>query len=205
MMTNNGHTIRVLLVDDHPIYRVGLKMSLRYSEVDCEVVAETESVQQTVDYLKAHSHDIDLMMLDFFLTDGTAKDVMHAVDTYCPGLKVLLLSGEVVHPAVLQMAEQHIDGFISKTMKPDELKQRIEALFGHSLKPSTDSDTEELSEREIEVIRLCTKGLTASEIGDKLHIGKRTVETHKERIFLKLGLKSTKELINYAFRHGLTE
>jgi DNA-binding NarL/FixJ family response regulator len=111
----------------------------------------------------------------------------------------------VVHPAVLQMAEQHIDGFISKTMKPDELKQRIEALFGHSSKPSTDSDTEELSEREIEVIRLCTKGLTASEIGDKLHIGKRTVETHKERIFLKLGLKSTKELINYAFRHGLTE
>ena len=90
-------------------------------------------------------------------------------------------------------------------MKPDELKQRIEALFGHSLKPSTDSDTEELSKREIEVIRLCTKGLTASEIGDKLHISKRTVETHKERIFLKLGLKSTKELINYAFRNGLTE
>ena len=181
MMTNNGHTIRVLLVDDHPIYRVGLKMSLRYSEVDCEVVAEKESVQQTVDYLKAHSHDIDLMMLDFFLTDGTAKDVMHAVDTYCPGLKVLLLSGEVVHPAVLQMAEQHIDGFISKTMKPDELKQRIEALFGHSSKPNEDNDTEELSEREIEVMRLCAKGLTASEIGNKLHISIKALILHAAR------------------------
>ena len=205
MMTNNGHTVRVLLVDDHPIYRVGLKMSLRYSGVDCEVVAETDNVQQTVDYLKAHSHDIDLMLLDFFLTDGTAKDVMHAVDTYCPGLKVLLLSGEVVHPAVLRMSEEHIDGFINKNVKPDELKQRIEALFGHSSKPNQDNDTEELTEREVEVIRLCAKGLSAKEIGEMLHIGKRTVETHKERIFLKLGLKSTKELINYAFRHGLME
>lgn len=205
MMTNNGHTIRVLLVDDHPIYRVGLKMALRYSGVDCEVVAETDNVQQTVDYLKAHSHDIDLMLLDFFLTDGTAKDVMHAVDTYCPGLKVLLLSGEVVHPAVLRMSEEHIEGFINKNVKPDELKQRIEALFGQASRHDEDSDSEELSEREIEVIKLCAKGLTANEIGERLHIGKRTVETHKERIFLKLGLKSTKELINYAFRHGLTE
>lgn len=86
-------------------------------------------------------------------------------------------------------------------------KQRIDALFGAPFNPH---DAEEiwpdgLSEREVEVIKLCAKGLTAKEIADKLFIGKRTVETHKERIFVKLDLKSTKELINYAFRSGLME
>ena len=200
---DNTHKIRIMIVDDHPIFRAGLKMVLRYSGVDCEVMAEAESVMQSVEYLKAHGHDIDLLMLDFFLTDGIASDVLNVVETYCPEVKVLLLSGEVLPPKVMAQILDRVDGFIGKTVKPDEMKQRIDALFGAHGDSVADSD--ELSEREMEVVRLCAKGLTAREIGEKLHIGKRTVETHKERIFLKLGLKSTKELINYAFRHGLTE
>ena len=200
---DNAHKIKIMIVDDHPIFRTGLKMALRYSGVDCEVVAEAESVLQSVEYLKAQGPDIDLLMLDFFLTDGTAYDVLKAVETYRPGLKVLLLSGEVLPPKMMAQMQGRIDGFIGKSVKPDEMKRHIEALFGSRGDSIADSD--ELSEREIEVVRLCAKGLSAREIGEKLYIGKRTVETHKERIFLKLGLKSTKELINYAFRHGLIE
>lgn len=194
-----------MIVDDHPIYRVGLKMSLRYSDVAGTVVAEAENVMQATEYLKSHGSDLDLLMLDFFLTDGTAYDVLDAVKTYCRGVKVLLISGEVLPATVMRQVEGRIDGFIGKTVKPDEMRQRIETLFGTSSGLDMENNSDELSEREIEVIKLCTKGLTAREIGEKLHIGKRTVETHKERIFLKLNLKSTKELINYAFRSGLME
>lgn len=194
-----------MIVDDHPIYRVGLKMSLRYSGVAGTVVAEAENVMQATEYLKSHGSDLDLLMLDFFLTDGTAYDVLDAVKTYCRGVKVLLISGEVLPATVMRQVEGRIDGFIGKTVKPDEMRQRIETLFGTSSGLDMENNSDELSEREIEVIKLCTKGLTAREIGEKLHIGKRTVETHKERIFLKLNLKSTKELINYAFRSGLME
>lgn len=202
---DNEWKINIMIVDDHPIYRVGLKMSLRYSGVAGTVVAEAENVMQATEYLKSHGSDLDLLMLDFFLTDGTAYDVLDAVKTYCRGVKVLLISGEVLPATVMRQVEGRIDGFIGKTVKPDEMRQRIETLFGTSSGLDMENNSDELSEREIEVIKLCTKGLTAREIGEKLHIGKRTVETHKERIFLKLNLKSTKELINYAFRSGLME
>lgn len=202
---DNERKINIMIVDDHPIYRVGLKMSLRYSDVAGTVVAEAENVMQATEYLKSHGSDLDLLMLDFFLTDGTAYDVLDAVKTYCRGVKVLLISGEVLPATVMRQVEGRIDGFIGKTVKPDEMRQRIETLFGTSSGLDMENNSDELSEREIEVIKLCTKGLTAREIGEKLHIGKRTVETHKERIFLKLNLKSTKELINYAFRSGLME
>lgn len=202
---DNERKINIMIVDDHPIYRVGLKMSLRYSGVAGTVVAEAENVMQATEYLKSHGSDLDLLMLDFFLTDGTAYDVLDAVKTYCRGVKVLLISGEVLPATVMRQVEGRIDGFIGKTVKPDEMRQRIETLFGTSSGLDMENNSDELSEREIEVIKLCTKGLTAREIGEKLHIGKRTVETHKERIFLKLNLKSTKELINYAFRSGLME
>lgn len=202
---DKAHKIKVLVVDDHPLYRVGLKMALRYSNTNCEVVAEAESVWQAKECLKKKGHEIDLLMLDYFLIDGTAPEVLQAAEEHCPGMKILLLSGEVLPPTVMQAVEGRIDGFIGKTVKPEEMKKSIETLFDTPSEHETEANAEELTEREMEVIRLCAKGLSAKEIGEMLHIGKRTVETHKERIFLKLGLKSTSELINYAFRHGLTE
>ena len=201
----NKRKINIMIVDDHPIFRVGLKMTLRYSGIAFQVVSETENVMQSTEYLKTNGHELDLLLLDFFLTDGTAFDVLDAVELYCPSVKVLLLSGEVLPPKVMAQIRDRIDGFIGKNVKPDEMKQRIDMLFGTTLEAVSVPVSEELSDREKEIIKLCAQGLTAKEIGEKLHIGKRTVETHKERIFLKLGLKSTKELINYAVRYGLTE
>lgn len=202
---DNEPKINIMIVDDHPIFRVGLKMSLRYSGVACAVVAEAENVMQATECLKARGNDLDLLMLDFFLPDGTAIDVIDAVKTYCPDVKVLLLSGEVLPEAVMRLVRGRIDGFIGKTVKSEEMKRRIETLFGRPSEQGEETGSDELTERELEVIRLCANGLTAREIGVKLHIGKRTVETHKERIFVKLDLKSTKELINYAFRNGLMD
>lgn len=200
--------IQILIVDDHPLYRVGLKMTLRYSGINCEVIAETENVLQTTEYLKEHGQEPDLMMLDYFLSDGTAKDVVTVAEACCPKLKILLLSGEVMHPTVMQLAEKHIDGFISKTVKPDELKLRIEALFPDNEDEEDNDSTnpiDGLTSRELEIIRLCAAGKSASEIAKALFISKRTVESHKDRIFNKLNLKSTAEIIQYAFRKGLIE
>ena len=108
-----------------------------------------------------------------------------------------------------------INGFISKNVTSQELSLIIDSIFhGHDCfdkslsvldenKPHEDEKEEKLSQREVDVMRLCAKGLTAKQIAEELHISPRTVEKHKDRLFNKLCLNSTVELVNYAIRKGL--
>ena len=198
--------IRVLIVDDHPVYVVGLRMALRYSNSGCEVVGEMPNVRQAVAYLEAHGKDIDLVLLDYFLSDGTGMDVLRVVHTICPQVKVLLISGGVLDQDIIGTVEGYIDGFVSKNVNPDELKMRIDAIFRHQSwrnRKSEENDKDVLSPRELEIIRFCAQGKSAREVAESLNLSRRTVEAHKNRIFSKLNCKSTAELVNYAFRNGL--
>lgn len=195
--------IRVLLVEDHPIFRIGLRMTLNSVSPNCEVVAEATDVLQAVEYLQAHGAEIDLILLDYFLPDGTGLDVVGVANTAAPGAKILLLSGDVLNPSIMSMAEEHVDGFISKTVKPEELKIRIDSVLKDHVGRKSEESTIHLSPRELEIVRLTAEGKTAREIANELHLSKRTIESHKARIFSKLNCKSTAELVNYAFRNGL--
>lgn len=79
---DNNKKIRVLLVEDHPLYRVGIRMLLEYSGLDCIVEAETENVEKTLAFLEQHGSDIDLILLDFYLPDGSGCDVIEAKKRY---------------------------------------------------------------------------------------------------------------------------
>ena len=68
--------IRILLVEDHPLYRVGLRMALSYSGLDCVVKGEAGNVSQAVTFIKDHPDEIDLILLDYYLPDGTGLDVL---------------------------------------------------------------------------------------------------------------------------------
>ncbi len=195
--------IRVMIVEDHPMYRVGLRMSLSYFGSDMEVVAEAEDVHRAVEFLQDHGKEIDLIMLDFFLPDGTGIDVASVAKSVSPETKILLISGDVFNPTIIRMAEGRVDGIIGKTVKPEELKMYIESMFKGGAHTMNVGGSESLSSRELEIVRLCADGKTAQEIAETLHISKRTVEAHKVRIFSKLNCKSTAELVNYAFRNGL--
>ena len=196
------------MVEDHPLYRVGIRMSLEYSGLDCIVEAETENVEKTLAFLEQHGSDIDLILLDFYLPDGSGCDVIEAKKRYCPAAKIILLSGESNNPVVIAKTEDDVDDYIGKEVESEELRERIEFLFSSSYSAAEKGTRHDLNQvrftdRELEVIRLCATGLTAQQIADQLNLSRRTVETHKNNVFAKVKCRTTAELINYAYKHGI--
>ena len=188
-------------------------MALSYSGLDCALKAEAESVAQAVDFLDQHSDEIDLVLLDYYLPDGTGMDVLKAAKRICPQVKVLLVSGEDSNPELEAMTQAGLNGFVSKDVTPQGLSMVITSIFQEKdyfesdsenpLPGATPDKTESLTPRELEILRLSAIGKSARQIADELFISVRTVESHKEKIFNKLGCGSTTEMVNYAFLHGL--
>lgn len=204
--------IKILLVEDHPLYRVGLHMALSYSGLACVLKSEAENVAQALDYLQHHSDEVDLILLDYFLPDGTGMDVLKVAKQRFPRIKVLLVSGEDNNPELDAMIQAGLNGFVSKDVTPQGLATVITSVFagkdyfGHDseeLSSEGAQKSESLTQRELDIIRLCALGKTSKEIADELFISARTVESHKNKIFNKLGCDSTTEMVNYAFLNGL--
>lgn len=204
--------IRILLVEDHPLYRVGLHMALSYSGLACVLKSEAENVAQALDFLQHHSDEVDLILLDYFLPDGTGMDVLKVAKQRFPRIKVLLVSGEDNNPELDAMIHEGLNGFVSKDVTPQGLATVITSVFagkdyfGHDseeLSSEGARKSESLTQRELDIIRLCALGKTSKEIADELFISARTVESHKNKIFNKLGCDSTTEMVNYAFLNGL--
>lgn len=207
------HNIGILMVEDHPLYRVGLRMALSYSGLDCVLKAEAENVGQAIDYMHQHSDEVDLILLDYFLPDGTGMDVLKEAKRLFPDIKVLLVSGEDNNPELDAMIHAGLNGFVSKDVTPQGLATVITSIFEGKDYFGYDSENlpeetptvkgEKLTQRELDIIRLCALGKTSKEIADELFISARTVESHKNKIFNKLGCDSTTEMVNYAFLNGL--
>ena len=201
--------IRILLVEDHPLYRMGIRLSLNYSGLSCVVVAEADDVRTAKSYLDQHGNEVDLILLDYFLPDGNGVDVIrHARDCY-PNIKIVLLSGENKNPEVVVRTRGLVDGNLGKDVESEALKAELNALFGidgyDEDKQYRISAKADLSAREIEIIQLCANGMTAQQIADHLGLSRRTVEVHKSHIFEKLDLKTTADLVKYAYDAGLVK
>lgn len=202
--------IRILMVEDHPLYRVGLRMALSYSGLDCAVVGEAENVSQAVTFIRNHSDEIDLILLDYYLTDGTGMDVLKTSKQACPQVKVLLVTGEEENPDMPQLLEAGLNGFTTKDVTPQGLATAIRSIFRgedvfnkESLNEEEDPLVDPLTEREMEIIRLCALGKSSKQIAEELYISDRTVEGHKRKVFQKIGCNTTTEMVNYAFLNGL--
>ncbi len=208
-------TIRILMVEDQPICRLGIRMSLAGTGVSSELVGEAENVQQALAFLEEHGTDIDLVLLDYALPDGTGLDVIEAAKRLCPEVKIVILSGEAGGAIVKQLMDKGINGFMGKDIQPEELSAVLDTVMqGNTYEGQqtmhlqsdlkADMDTlATLTRREMEIITLCAAGMSAKQIADELNITQHTVENHKDSIFNKLKVKSTSELILYAFRVGL--
>ena len=201
--------IRILLVEDHPLYRVGLRLSLNYSGLSSVVVGEAEDVKSAKRFLEQHGDEVDLILLDYFLPDGNGVDVIHHAQKLSPNAKIVLLSGEIKNPEIVARTQGLVDGYMGKDVEPDTLKTKLNALFGVS---DYDEDKQyrlnakaDLSAREIEIIQLCANGMSAQQIADRLGLSRRTVEVHKSHIFEKLDLKTTADLVKYAYDAGLVK
>jgi DNA-binding NarL/FixJ family response regulator len=207
--------ISVYLVDDHSLFREGLKMLL--SNLDyIDMIYEAENGQQFIEGLKKNHVDIALLDIEMPVMNGIqaaqlAKEIV-------PGIKLIALSLYSDENYYLSMIEAGACGFLLKNSNFQEVEKAIidvyedksyisieilNNILKHPQKPQLKSYVEELSEREIEILLLICKGLTNNEIADRLVLSKRTVDKHRENLLLKTQSKNTANLVIYAIKNGI--
>jgi two-component system response regulator NreC len=210
-------TIRVLIVDDHAVVRAGLRRVLD-AEADIETVGEAANVERAVfEALEAHP---DVVLMDVVMPGKTGIEGMPALLQAVPDVKVLMLSMQDDPQYVREAFEAGATGYVLKEAADTDVVDAVRAvaageryvhpalgarLIAAESEERKRAESDPLSEREREVLRLLALGHTNQEIAALLYISVRTAETHRAHIMQKLGLSSRAELVRYALDHGLVE
>ncbi|MBB2942593.1 DNA-binding NarL/FixJ family response regulator [Actinoplanes lutulentus] len=203
--------IRILLVDDHPVVRMGLRGMLD-AEADLTVIGEASSGSAGVTQALALQPDIVLM--DLRMPDGDGVEATGRILAATPGVKVMVLTTYESDRDILRAIEAGASGYLLKDATPAELADAVRAAArGETvLAPSVASTLVRqvrapappaLSARETEVLRQVAAGLTNAEIGKRLFISEATVKTHLLRAFNKLDVADRTAAVTTAMRHGL--
>jgi DNA-binding NarL/FixJ family response regulator len=211
-------TIRVLLTDDHRMFREALRASLQ-SESDLNIVGEASNGAETFAAIEICRPDV--VVLDIALPDINGIDVAQQLRKRHPALHIVALSGYSDRLFLDEMLKAGAQAYVLKSSGADELIAAIHAVVaGKSfLSPELTSrliqETQQSNEpliappsvlgrRETEVLRWLAKGLRSIEIAEQMGIAASTVEVHRRNIRQKLGVHTTAELTRYAVRHGLS-
>jgi DNA-binding NarL/FixJ family response regulator len=210
--------IRLVLADDHAILRAGLTALLEL-EPDLEVVAEVGSGEDAVERVRTLRPDVVVMDLDMPGIGGL--EATRQIAGLEQPTRVLVLTSHVETEYLLPVLEAGGSGFVQKTNAEDDLIAAIRVVASGEvfLYPSATklllrqyraaeakgevSPLEELSEREREVLALTAEGYTATEVGKKLFLSPKTVDTYRSRLMQKLGLSHRSELVRFALQTGV--
>jgi DNA-binding NarL/FixJ family response regulator len=209
--------IKVIIADDHPVVRQGLKQILA-DEPDIAVVGEANNTQELL--RQVWSQSCDVVVLDITMPGRDGLDALRELRRERPKLPVLILS---IHPEDqfgLRVLKAGAAGYMTKETAPDELVKAIRKVFsGGKYLSSTlaekiafdlDRDTikpphEALSDREYAVMCLLASGKTVSEVSRELSLSVKTVSTHRARILEKMKMKTNAELTHYAIKNRLVD
>jgi DNA-binding NarL/FixJ family response regulator len=212
----------IALVDDHHVFRAGLRAILA-AIPDADVVAEAMDARQA--YVSIESARPDLVILDLVLPDGDGIAVAREIRRRSPATNILILTMQSNEVSVSRALAAGASGFVLKSDEPEEIVRaiaavvagqryvssnfgdRAAALLAQTTELGDAVDTEDplasLSRREREVCDLVLRGLTNQGVAEALCISIKTVETHRARINQKLGVHSTGQLIRLAALQGL--
>jgi two-component system, NarL family, response regulator NreC len=208
--------VQVLICDDHALVRAGLRKLLELEDID--VVAEAASGDEAVSMTRTTRPDV--VLLDLVMPGKSGIDVLPELLSAAPESRVLVLSMQDDPAYVRQAFAAGANGYLLKEAADTELVQAIHdvaagrryvhPLLGARLAAAETAaerkaQSDPLSEREHEVLRLLALGHTNQEIAKLLFISIRTAETHRARIMQKLGLKSRAEIVRYALESGALE
>jgi len=212
--------IKVILVDDHELFRLGVKTAITTNHPDIKILAEAETGAEFFALLNTKSKMPDIVLLDIILPDTTGVEIARRLKKEYPQIKILAISAENNSSVVQQMVEIGIEGFITK--RAGDIATLVNAIrsimqgfeyFGKDIsdiiyriylrKKKEEEITCELTKQEKRIIELCYNGLQAKDIADHLNISPRTVQAHKNNIFFKLGIKNTSEMVKYALKNGI--
>jgi len=203
--------ISVLIVDDHELFRAGLRSRLK-GEHDINPVGEAGTADQAV--AKARRFQPDLVLMDLLLPRKSGTETIPDLAKVSPDSKVLIVSSQAAPSAVREALQAGACGFLPKHASESELVAAIRqvAAGGSYLDPELgvklvvpdpSRALEPLSDRERDVLHQLALGYTNQEIGKKLFISVRTVDTHRAHIMQKLRLETRAELVLFALANGL--
>ena len=204
--------IKVLLVDDHQIIIDGLKSLLKNSE-EIVVVAEANNGREALPILDLLELDVVLMDIDMPVMNGI--DTLKEIRKQGLAVKVIILSMRNEAGMIKSLINICADGYLLKSSSQDEVINAIRKVAGGQqyfstevtlslLKPNQNNHQSEiLTDRETEIIKLIAEGFSNKEIGDKLFISHRTVDTHRTNLMKKLNVSNIAGLISYAIKNGI--
>jgi DNA-binding NarL/FixJ family response regulator len=207
---------RVVLVDDHHLFRSGVRAELGDA---VEVVGEAGTVEEAVPLVK--ELDPDVVLLDVHLPDGGGEAIIHAVAPVRPAVRFLALSVSDAAEDVIAVIRAGARGYVTKTISGEELAAAIErvaegdAVFSPRLagfvldafrsgeRVGGDAELDELTPREREVLQLIARGYLYKEIAARLSLSVKTIESHVSSVLRKLQLSSRHELSRWAAERRL--
>ena len=209
--------IKVLIADDHPIVRQGLRQILAGIS-DMTVAGEAANAQETLAQVRAGGWDV--LVLDITMPDRTGFDILKELKHAQPDLPVLVLSIHAEEQLAVRVLKAGASGYLTKENAPGELVKAIRKVVGggryisrglaESLAFGLDADStrphhEALSDREFQVMQLMAGGKTLTEIAEELSLSTKTVSTYRTRLLEKMNLKTNADIIRYAIENGLIE
>ncbi|GIO68135.1 response regulator transcription factor [Paenibacillus sp. FSL M7-1455] len=210
--------LKVMIVDDHEMVRMGLKTYLML-EPSIEVVGEADNGSKVVDWLKnaAPEQFPDLILMDLMMPVMNGVETTRAVLAEFPAMKIVILTSFLEDELVVDAVEAGAVSYVLKTVSADELIYALQganrgmpvmtgdvsqALTRGIRQRTVQGDSSGLTEREKEVLLLIAEGKSNKEIAEELHISIKTVKTHVSNLLMKCELEDRTQLAIYAHRKG---
>lgn len=206
-------TIRVLLADDHPAFRAGVRFILGGTN-ELLVVGEAADGSETLRLCRELNPDV--LILDLKMPGPPADEIIGCVQVDCPETKILILSGFVDEAQLQELAALGIAGYVLKGEEIETLVEAIrtvagggrwfsQAIVGKLIPPKAEGleGLSALTEREWQVLELMARGLDNARIAEEFSLAKQTVHNYASQIYDKLGVNTRAEAIVLARKHGL--
>jgi DNA-binding NarL/FixJ family response regulator len=209
--------LRVLIADDHAVFRRGLKETLAeaFSKVS---FGEAKTAQETLDFVRRSNWDV--LILDISMPGRSGLDILDELKGLRPKLPILLLSMHPEEQFARRALKSGASGYLTKESVPDELKKAVRKILAggryvsatfaeklaFDLRRGADVPMHELlSDREFQVLRMLAAGKSVTQIAEEIALSIKTVSTYRVRILEKMEMKTNAELIRYALRTHLVD
>ena len=207
--------IRVLIADDHPVVRLGLRQILAESS-DVQVGREVGSAQEVLQAVAEERWDV--VVLDISLPGGNGIELIGEIKKARPEARVLILTVYPEEQYAVRAIKAGAAGFLNKESAPERLTEALRKIAAGGRYVSAElAETlaslvageaqgqphERLSDREFEILKLIASGKTVSQVADGLSLSVKTISTHRTRILKKMNMTTNAELTHYAVRQGL--